>query len=58
MRDAISNQLTLFAQELQRFLPPVILQEIVKEVGFIQRSSKYQANELIVALRLAQSRNK
>lgn len=26
---------------------PVVLQEIAKQVGFIQRSSKYQANELI-----------
>ncbi|MGE7185546.1 IS4 family transposase [Peribacillus sp. NPDC006672] len=47
MNPIISSELTLFAQELQRFLSPIILQEIAKQVGFVQRSSKYQADELI-----------
>lgn len=42
-----SSELTLFAQELQRFLSPLVLQETAKQVDFVQRSSKYQANELI-----------
>ncbi|MDF9759560.1 hypothetical protein OKW24_001333 [Peribacillus simplex] len=41
------SELTLFAQELQRFLSPIVLQETAKQVGFVQRSSKYQANGLI-----------
>lgn len=44
---SLSEELHLFSQELQRFLSPVVLQKIAKQVGFVQRSSKYQANELI-----------
>ena len=47
MNPIISNELNLFAQELQYFLSPVVLQDIAKQVGFVQQSSKYQANELI-----------
>ena len=47
MNPIISSELTLFAQELQRFLSPIVLQETAKQVGFVQRSSKYQANGLI-----------
>ena len=44
---SLSEELHLFSQELQRFLSPIVLQEIAKQVGFVQRSSKYQADELI-----------
>ena len=44
---SLSEELHLFPQELQRFLSPVVLQDIAKQVGFVQRSSKYQADELI-----------
>ena len=47
MNPIISNELNLFAQELHYFLSPVGLLDIAKQVGFVQRSSKYQANELI-----------
>ena len=47
MNQIVSSELTLFAQELQRFLSPIVLQETAKQVGFVQRSSKYQANGLI-----------
>ncbi|HDX9655288.1 TPA: IS4 family transposase, partial [Bacillus wiedmannii] len=47
MKPIILNRLNLFAQELQYFLSPVVLQDIAKQVGFVQRSSKYQAKELI-----------
>ncbi|PGL03895.1 IS4 family transposase [Bacillus cereus] len=47
MNPIISNELNFFAQELQYFLSPIVLQDIAKQVGFVQRSSKYQANELI-----------
>jgi len=42
-----SNELNLFAQELRACLSPAVLQDIAKRVGFVQRASKYQANELI-----------
>ena len=47
MSPVLSDPLTLFAQELQRFLSPKSLQEMAKKTQFVQRSSKYQANELI-----------
>jgi hypothetical protein len=43
----LSKKLQLFSQELQRLLSPVVLQYIAKQVGFVKRSSKYQADELI-----------
>ena len=47
MNPIISNELNLFAQELHYFLSPVGLQDIAKQVGFVQRYSKNQANQLI-----------
>lgn len=47
MNPIISSELTLFAQEIQRFLSSIVLKEIAKKVGFVQQSSKYQADELI-----------
>src|SRR4051794_6340334 len=44
---SFSEELHLFSQELQRLLSPSALQEIAKQVGFVKRSSKYQADELI-----------
>ncbi|MCC2252354.1 hypothetical protein JUJ52_20695, partial [Virgibacillus sp. AGTR] len=38
MSREISDELTLFSQELQRSLSPKVLQQLVKEVGFVQRS--------------------
>src|SRR3954470_9341240 len=47
MNPVLSDSITLFAQELQRFLSPTTLQEIAKKTNFVQRSSKYQGNELL-----------
>ena len=44
---SLSEELHQFSQKLQCFLSPVVLQDIARQVGFVQRSSKYQANELI-----------
>src|SRR3954453_22241758 len=44
---SLSEELHLFSQELQRLLSPVVLQDIAKQVGFVKRSSKYQADELM-----------
>ncbi|WP_153301246.1 hypothetical protein [Priestia flexa] len=40
MNPIITSELTLFAHELQRFLSPVALEQIAKQVDFVQRSSK------------------
>lgn len=47
MNGILSNELNLFAQELQACLSPTVLKDIAKRVGFVKRKSKYQANELI-----------
>jgi hypothetical protein len=44
---SISDELKLFSQELRRYLSPHALQQPAKEVGFVQRSSKFQAQELV-----------
>ena len=44
---SFSEKSHLFSQELQRCQSPSVLQEIAKQVGFLQRSSKYQTDELI-----------
>ncbi|WP_156177809.1 hypothetical protein [Bacillus sp. SA1-12] len=41
-----SDDLTLFTQELQRSLSPQALQQLAKKVGFVQRTSKFQAKDL------------
>lgn len=43
MNSIISEELTLFTQELKRFLSPGILQKMAKEIDFDRRESKYQA---------------
>ncbi|MCU4760374.1 MULTISPECIES: IS4 family transposase [unclassified Bacillus (in: firmicutes)] len=47
MSISISDELQLFAQEIQRFLSPNALQNLARNVGFVQRLSKYQAKDLI-----------
>ena len=47
MNSLPSEDLVLFSQELQRLLSPIVLQHMAKQVVFVQRSSKYQANELM-----------
>ncbi len=43
MSPEVSDELTLYSQELQRSFSPQVLQQLAKEVGFVQRTSKYQA---------------
>uniref|UniRef100_UPI00402A9685 IS4 family transposase n=1 Tax=Bacillus sp. DX2.2 TaxID=3073452 RepID=UPI00402A9685 len=44
---SISDELQLFAQEIQSLLSPNILQNLARDVGFVQRKSKYQAQDLV-----------
>ncbi|SFI27928.1 hypothetical protein SAMN04488574_102206 [Bacillus sp. 71mf] len=47
MSISVSDELQLFAQEIQSFLSPNILQDLARDVGFVQRTSKYQAKDLV-----------
>ncbi|MGE7431689.1 IS4 family transposase [Bacillus thuringiensis] len=47
MSVSVSDELQLFAQEIQRFLSPNALRDLARDVGFVQRTSKYQAKDLI-----------
>ncbi|EEL31362.1 hypothetical protein IEC_05772 [Bacillus toyonensis] len=44
---SISDELQLFAQEIQSFLSPNILRDLARYVGFVQRTSKYKAKDLV-----------
>lgn len=43
----VSDELSLFSQELQQSLSPHVLKQLAKKVGFVQRTSKYQAKDLV-----------
>ncbi|PGE03455.1 IS4 family transposase [Bacillus pseudomycoides] len=47
MSISVSDELQLFAQEIQSFLTPNILRDLARDVGFVQRTSKYQAKDLV-----------
>ncbi len=47
MSISVSNELQLFAQEIQRVLSQNILKYLARDVGFVQRTSKYQAKYLV-----------
>lgn len=47
MSVSVSNELQLFAQEIQSFLSPNILRDLARDVGFVQRTSKYQEKDLV-----------
>jgi hypothetical protein len=47
MNLTILEELTLFSQEIQRCLSSDLLRELTKTVGFVQRTSKYRAQDLV-----------
>ncbi|PES62560.1 IS4 family transposase [Bacillus cereus] len=47
MNLSILDELQLIAEELQRHMSPHTLEHLAKEKGFVQRKSKYQAQELV-----------
>ncbi|OFE00323.1 IS4 family transposase [Bacillus mycoides] len=47
MSISVSDELQLFAQEIQSFLSPNFLRDLARDVGFVQRTSKYQAKDLV-----------
>ncbi len=50
MSISVSDELLLFAQEIQRFLSQNILRDLARDVGFVQRTSQYQAKDLVALL--------
>lgn len=44
---SVSDELQLLAQLVQSFLSPNSLQDFSRDVGFVQRTSKYQAKDLV-----------
>ena len=47
MNLGISDDLHLFSQELERHLSPLALTQLAKEAGFVTRTSKYRAQDLV-----------
>lgn len=47
MNLSILDELQPIAEELQRHMSPLTLEHLAKEKGFVQRKSKYQAQELV-----------
>lgn len=46
MNLSIQDEFHLFAEELQRYLSPHVLQQLEQETGFVKRKSKYGAQDL------------
>ncbi|MEC2665646.1 IS4 family transposase, partial [Bacillus cereus] len=47
MSVSVSDELQLFAQEIQSFLSPKTLRDLARDVGCVQRTRKYQAKEIV-----------
>ena len=47
MSVSVSDELQLFAQEIQSALSPNTLRSVARSVGFVKRISKYQAQDLV-----------
>ncbi|PHA19899.1 IS4 family transposase [Bacillus wiedmannii] len=47
MSISVSDELQLFAQEIQSLLSQNTLQDLARDVGFVKRASKYRAKDLI-----------
>ncbi len=46
MNLSIQDEFHLFAEELQRYLSPHVLQQLAQDTGFVKRKSKYGARDL------------
>jgi hypothetical protein len=47
MNLTILEELALFSQELQRCFSQDVLETLAREVGFVQRNSKYRAQDIV-----------
>ncbi|OHX30675.1 hypothetical protein BWGOE5_33760 [Bacillus mycoides] len=46
MHLSIQDELQPFAEELQRYVTPVFLEELAREIGFIKRKRKFSGSDL------------
>jgi hypothetical protein len=46
MNLSIQDELLPFAEELQRYVTPVFLEELAREIGFIKRKRKFSGSDL------------
>ncbi|MET3202624.1 UNVERIFIED_ORG: hypothetical protein ABID75_005610 [Bacillus proteolyticus] len=46
MNLSIQDELQPFAEELQRYVPPVFLEELAREFGFVKRKRKFSGSDL------------
>ncbi|OUB20004.1 hypothetical protein BK704_00285 [[Bacillus thuringiensis] serovar konkukian] len=46
MHFSIQDELQSFAEELQRYVTPVFLEELAREIGFIKRKRKFSGSDL------------
>lgn len=47
MNLSIFDKLELFSKGLQRYMSPGALEQLAREMGFVQRKSKYRAHDLV-----------
>ncbi len=47
MSISVSNELQLFAQEIQSFLSQNILRNLAREFGFLQRTCEFQTKDIL-----------
>ncbi|OAK09699.1 hypothetical protein A6280_23445 [Bacillus wiedmannii] len=47
MNLSIFDELELFSKELQRYMSPRALEKLARDIGFVQRKSKYRAQDLV-----------
>nr|EJQ78570.1 transposase for insertion sequence element IS231F [Bacillus cereus HuA4-10] len=48
MNPSIQDKLQLFAEELQRYVTPVFLEELARELGFVKQKRKFSGSDLAI----------
>ncbi|EEL67277.1 hypothetical protein bcere0026_57990 [Bacillus mycoides] len=48
MNLSIQDKLQLFAEELQRYVTPVFLEELARELGFVKQKRKFSGSDLAI----------
>ncbi|MFK4293026.1 uncharacterized protein YfkK (UPF0435 family) [Bacillus sp. RC250] len=46
MNLSIQDELQTFAEELQRYVTPVFLEELARELGFVKQKRKFSGSDL------------
>ncbi|MEC2463262.1 IS4 family transposase, partial [Bacillus cereus] len=46
MNLSIQDELQLFSEELQRYITPVVVEELARDIEFIKRKRKFSGAEL------------